>query len=366
MCAMLFSSNKVTSQAQSIDLERIAAGAREKFNLPSVVIIVLNSEGVMQMEVQGVRANNQAPVSHDDFFHIGSCSKSVLSTIAGKLVEENKISWDTRFFELYPEMAKTAQAAYHHITLEDLLLCKAGIQPFVNMEKEPFANFGDTKDEKYAFARFLLEQPPSSRYKNGSFDFLYSNASYSLASIMLEKATGMSYEQLIHTFGMQLQIETYIGFPNTYHIGQPWGHLIQGKKIELFPPDHAYKVPSIIKPAGDLSMKPLGYAKYIQMHLKGLRGEGNFLSDSTFQHIHYGHKAFSMGVSNGKFGGIEYSGMDGSAGTFFCRSMLAADADFAFIIMTNAGSATGRMKAVEWMTYKIAKKYFNLWWMFWV
>ncbi|MEJ2407157.1 MAG: hypothetical protein P8171_23315, partial [Candidatus Thiodiazotropha sp.] len=69
---------------------------------------------------------------------------------------------------------------------------------------------------------------------------------------------------------------------------------------------------------------------------------------------------------NGILGGRRYSGFDGSAGTFFCRSIIVPDSDFAFAIMTNAGSGTGSMETVDWLTMRIVKEHFNWWWKFWL
>ena len=144
---------------------------------------------------------------------------------------------------------------------------------------------------------------------------------------------------------------------------QPWGHMIHKGKIEVFPPDHPYQIPYLVTPAGDLSMTPKDYAKYTQMHLQGLRGKKNFLASQSYQYMHFGHKGFSLGVFNSRFAGFNFSGFDGSAGTFYCRSIIVPESDFAFIIMTNVGSSKGKVNAVEWLTRKIVSKHFNLkWW----
>jgi hypothetical protein len=70
-----------------------------------------------------------------------------------------------------------------------------------------------------------------------------------------------------------------------------------------------------------------------------------------------------LGVANGSFRGVKYSGFDGSATTFFTRSIIIAKADFAFTIMTNAASLKGTSDAAEWLTQKIITRQFNLgWW----
>jgi hypothetical protein len=100
--------------------------------------------------------------------------------------------------------------------------------------------------------------------------------------------------------------------------------------------------------------------------LKGLGGTDNYISSEAYRSIHFGHAGFSLGVANGVLGGKRYSGFDGSAGTFFCRSIIVPESDFAFAIMANAGSGTGSIEAVDWLTMRIVKAHFNWWWKFWL
>jgi D-alanyl-D-alanine carboxypeptidase len=350
------------------ELPLLITKAREEFKVPAIAVVVFNSKDTITSEIQGVRVYNKSQrATLKDFFHIGSCSKSVLAVIAGKLVEEGKIKWNTHFFELFPEIAEASVKEYWNITLEDLLMCKAGIKAYTS-GTEIFPEIDSSvSNRRYEFSKYLLQLPPAAKYVNGKFEFLYSNAGYNIATLMMEKVSQLSYEQLIeHYMNKELNIETYIGFPNSYNADQPWGHMIIEGKIDTFPPGHFYKLPYLIQPAGDLSMSPLNYARFIQLNLLGLVGENNFISSSTYQYIHFGQKTFSLGVGNGKMNGHEFSGMDGSAGTFFCRAILVPDSDFAFVIMTNMGTGTGQMKAVNWLTKKIIKEQYNWWWKFWM
>jgi len=165
-----------------------------------------------------------------------------------------------------------------------------------------------------------------------------------------------------------LSMSVHIGWPNSIRPDQPWGHMITNKgKVETFPPDSNYKLPYLITPAGDLSMTPKDYAKYTQLHLRGLRGnDNNYVSSEAYRYIHFGHDGFSLGVANSELGGKRLSGFDGSAGTFFCRSIIVPESDFAFTIMMNAGSGSASMEAVDWLTMRIVKKHFNWWWKFWL
>lgn len=347
----------------------IMGAARKRYRVPAITVTVMNSKTFLLQEIQGMRVfDKQDLATLDDYFHIGSCSKSVLALIAEKLIEQKKIAWQTTFFEVLPELRDAANNAYRDITLEDLFLCEAGIKAYTDDAAEPLPEYDPAVGNKrLEFIKHLLAQPPSSEKKDGKFQHLYSNAGYTMASAMLEKVSDSTYGQLVKkTFTDGLDMSVHIGWPNSISSNQPWGHRITKDKFEIFPPDHDYKLPDLITPAGDLSMTPKGYAKYTQLHLQGLLGSDNYISNASYRHIHFGHKGFSLGVANGVLGGKRFSGFDGSAGTFFCRSIIVPEADFAFTIQMNAGSGSGSMAAVDWLTLRMVKKQFNWWWKFWL
>jgi D-alanyl-D-alanine carboxypeptidase len=179
-------------------LSEITSKARENFKVPAIAVSVTNAETVYLQEVQGVRVVDKPNKSTlDDYFHIGSCSKSMLAVMAAKLIEQNKVTWQTRFFEVFPELKANANAAYSDISLEDLFLNKAEIKAYTNAEAAPFPDYeSSVSDRRLEFVSYLIAQPPSSEKMDGKFQHFYSNASYTMASAMLERISGLSYEDL--------------------------------------------------------------------------------------------------------------------------------------------------------------------------
>lgn len=350
---------------------------RSKYHVPAIAVSLINSEEVFLQEIQGDRAlDNNEPARLDDFFHIGSCSKSVLALIAARFIEEQKISWQSQFFDTYPELKSLAREEYLDIRLEDLFHCEAGMQPYTSAAEE-FPEIAVTEPNlRLAFLKHLVSQPPATKQKGGRFKHLYSNASYTMASAMLERVAGMDYENLVKkALEVDLGMPIHIGWPNSLDSHQPWGHQIDKKSrkkhspdsdiVEVFPPGHEYRLPYLLTPAGDLSFTPKDYARYTQLHLRGLRGENNYISSDAYKQIHFGHRGFSLGVANGVLAGKRYSAFDGSAGTFFCRSVIFPESNFALAIMMNAGSGGPTMRAMDQLTLKIVKTHFNWWWKFW-
>jgi D-alanyl-D-alanine carboxypeptidase len=351
---------------------RLVDKAIKKFNIPAMAVVVMNADELLLAEAKGVRivSTNNA-VTMDDYFHIGSCSKSILAIMAGKLIEQDKLQWHTKLLDVFPELRKTSNPAYYAVTLEDLFICEAGIQPFTGVEEFPSID-SPTHDKRKEFVRWLLKQPPAAAIAaDNRFQHLYSNAGYTIIACMLEQVSGKSWEGLIKEI-LQAEYSCHVlfGWPNTNDVSQPWGHGgftydVATKTEQLtphilhpMPPDHPYKLHELIAPAGDISMKPLDFAKYVQVHLKGLRGMDGYISAKTFQYIHFAHKGFSLGVANTTMYGKTVTGFDGSAGTFYCRALLIPQDNVAFVIMINSGS----QKGVNWITGKLVKKYYNWWW----
>ena len=147
---------------------KIINKTRRRYKLPAIAVTVMNSEKILLQEIQGVRVVGKSEhATLDDYFHIASCSKSVLALMAGKLIDRHKISWQTPFFEVFPELKDNALGAYHNIVLEDLFLCEAGIKAYTHAETEPLPNYDSSIiNKRLEFIKHLLEQPPASKTKN--------------------------------------------------------------------------------------------------------------------------------------------------------------------------------------------------------
>ncbi len=214
-------------------LSEIVSEARDIYKIPAIAVTIMNSGTVYLQEIKGVRVfDKPTQASLDDYFHIGSCSKSVLAVIAARFIEQKKITWQTRFFDVFPELKANANDAYNDITLEDLFLSEAGIKAYTNVKIEPLPDYGTSvSDKRLEFIKYLIRQLPSSEKKNGRFLHLYSNPSYMMASAMLERVSGLKYEELVNkTLNDDLSLSVHIGWPNSISEDQPWGHMITKDK----------------------------------------------------------------------------------------------------------------------------------------
>ncbi|OFY10973.1 MAG: hypothetical protein A2W93_13580 [Bacteroidetes bacterium GWF2_43_63] len=323
--------------AYSQDIAGTADSIRQANNIPAIGFAVIRCDSILLEKTMGVRkVNTTDSAGPDDRFHLGSNTKAITSFIAGTLVEERKIQWTTRVFDLFPEWEKQSRKEYSKITLQDLLSHRARIQPFTNgneFTKLPVFE-GSTGERRLAFSQWLLQQKP---VKLKGKRYIYSNAGYAIATAMLEKVSGKSWETLVtETLKTKLNIDPAFSWPNLVNTNQPWGHEKSSGIQTATPPENPYKLDPMIASAGDINMTVHDYALFIQQNLRGLRGKESFLSQSTLEFIHYGSPEYAMGWGWGEKDGQHISTHDGSAGTFYCHTWIMREKDLAIIVVANA------------------------------
>ncbi|AMR27880.1 hypothetical protein A0257_12800 [Hymenobacter psoromatis] len=330
------------ASAQSLAGQRALDSIRTRYKLPALLAAIIEP-GRIRYVYGGVRRNDRPElVTLNDYFHLGSDTKGVTSLLAGKLVEQGKISWDSKLLDVVPELRAAALPPYANVTLADLLSHRAGIQPYTaGAEYKNLPQFSGTLTEKrQQFAAVVLRQAPALPPAGESY--VYSNAGYALAALMLERASHKSWEALVARAFRKLKLHYTLGFPNRTDARQPWGHWQQLPTDSVFTPlgpTHTYKLRDYVAPAGDIAMPLPDFARLVQLHLRGLLGKVNYLSAATYQTIHFGKPdyAFGWGVEKLPATGALVSSHNGSAGTFYCHTSLFPSQKVAFVVLTNQG-----------------------------
>src|ERR1700722_9555699 len=95
---------------------------RQKFNVPAMVAAVVTSDGIKLVGAVGVRKRGaEIPVGLDDLWHLGSDGKAMTSTLIARLVEQNKLKWDSPLAEIFPDLAPQMNPEFQKVTLPQLL-----------------------------------------------------------------------------------------------------------------------------------------------------------------------------------------------------------------------------------------------------
>ncbi|MEL7676532.1 serine hydrolase [Elizabethkingia meningoseptica] len=337
------------------NIEMKADSIMKAYHIPEMAYAVVTPDKIVVQHTTGhhriEEINDKPNADIHDFFHLGSNTKAITGFIAGYLTEQNKIKWDQKFFDLFPELKDKSNPKYYNITLAQLLQHQAGIQPFTSgTEYQKLPSFKGSKAEKrQAFAKYLLTLPPVENNK----PYNYSNAGYSIAALMMEKVSGKTWEQLVQdVLKDKLKLQYNLGWPNRTNINQPWGHW-KNPQLESVAPTTAYDL-SLAEPAGDISMNIVDYSKFIQLNLQGLAGKNNILKAKTYQYLFNSADHYSIGWANTVVNNKKYSDHLGTDGTFLAYTQINKSEPKAYIILVNNGSPEAQDGLFKFL--KILKK----------
>jgi CubicO group peptidase (beta-lactamase class C family) len=321
--------------AETLESYRLANG------LPALAAAVVRTTGVEQLAVTGVRRlSTTDSVTVTDRFHIGSDTKAMVASVAAMLVEDDAVSWTATPGEIFPELADSIHADLQAITLRDIFTHRAGLQPFTTgTEWNSIPDFpGTPVEQRRAFAAWLLARPP--HHAVGTY--VYSNAGYAVAAAMLEQVSEQPWTALLEVrlFTPLEMTSAGFGWPAASDPNQPWGHWIVGGALEPHPPDDTYQLGEIIGPAGDVHVSIGDFARFVQMHLRGLQGQDALLSVASIDYLHTPVGGYALGWGVYEVGGHQISAHNGSAGTFYATMAVSQSQDWGVVIATNAGGDT--------------------------
>jgi len=348
----------------------------DKYDIPAMAVSIFTADKVLNQEAIGLRElGTENHVQLTDKFHLGSNGKAITSFVAGRLVEKGVLNWDSKFFDRLPELKDSANVAYYNITLSNLLSHTARLQPFTSgedFEMLPEFSGDNVTNRRYVFAKWLLRQHPVEL--NDSVSFVYSNAGFGLAALMMEKATGEIWNDIINEELFQpLGIDVTIGWPasaDSTHILGHFGAMVDNQH-SLIPIPHdyeGYELDDLLTPTGNYSMSIFDYTKFLQQHLAGINNVENLLSPQTYDYMHY-HKldanatpsdfSYSMGWGAYKYSdSITVSFHNGSGGTFYCKTELYKEPDLGIVIITNSADSNAKEGIAGIKKYIL--KYYNL------
>lgn len=294
----------------------------------------------------------------NDRFHIGSNTKAMTAFIIAKYVEMGKLQWTSRFFDIYPEWKEQSRSEYQNITLQDLLSHRGGIHPFQGEDDPTIPQFqGSRKQKRKQFGQFVLTLEPLKLDEQNPY--IYSNAGYSLATLMLEKVAGKSWEKLVkRIFNKDLKLNVKFSWPENTRKRDTWGHNYADGKLTPVSSSMGAHL-DYTEPAGDLNIKLKDYIRFIQLNLQGLQGQNNYLNAKTYAFIHDGIKGYSLGWFNVHEDGNVLSVHSGTgAFTYFTIVHIDRPMNKAYIIFANSFNGDTQ-QGVRLLMRKLKQNYGN-------
>jgi CubicO group peptidase (beta-lactamase class C family) len=306
--AGLFSTRALASVAPPASAADIVARTR----VPALALVgqQLSKQSVIMLAGERA-AGSGVSVTATDKWQLASVTKSMTATVVALLVDRQALEWDTTVGQLLGGAAPDMEQSYREATLRQLLNHRAGLRDNVSLlDYTRFRTFNpDPREERLDYARRALGQRPIG--PAGS-KFGYSNNGYIVAGVMMELATGKSWEELMreHLFLPLGMADAGFGPPGTAAIlDQPRGHmqgLLGGTAGPLSPTAKNADNPAAMYPCGGVHASLADMTRFLAAH----RDRTSLLSQSTWDVLHEAadQSEYAMGWFARPDGKLEHGG----------------------------------------------------------
>jgi CubicO group peptidase (beta-lactamase class C family) len=323
--------------------------------IPAIAAAVVEDGRVTEAVAVGVRQVGMSDkVQDDDYFHIGSITKSVTATMIGILVQDGVLEWDVTIADALGDL--NPREEYHDVTLEQLLHHRGGVPGYATFDESEGTRLnslpGTPTEQRTAFVTEVLQSEPVARAGEGPN---YSNGGYVVAALMSERATATAWEQLVVRYVLDPVRMKHSGFgwPATEsRPDQPRGHYYHESGFRAQAIDE-YPLGNFLSPAGNIHASIGDLALYAKMHLDGLAGQDGAATAETIKRLHSPPKSQEgeMSYASGWMI-VEREGLGtvhthaGSAGTFFAIVELYPGENRAVVVAMNTGAGAGVAESI--------------------
>lgn len=172
------------------ELDALAAEAMAEWKVPAATLAVVENGETVLLKAWGQRDVEAAlPATPDTQFLICSITKTFTATALALLVDEGRLDWTRPVRDYIPEFRLRDAVATERVTVRDLLCHHSGL-PRHDWIWMP----GDLSRQEMLAAMRHLEPARDIRT-----EFQYNNLAYNVAGIVIERVSGLSYEQFIRT-----------------------------------------------------------------------------------------------------------------------------------------------------------------------
>ncbi len=158
------------------------------FEVPGISIGIIKDDIVWYSKSVGVQSlHTQQPLTNKSVFHMASVSKPFTATAIMKLVEDGKLKLSDNLIKFLPNFSMKDER-YKEININHILTHASGI-PDVEDYNWENPEYDDEAALRYSesFKNQELDFTPGE-------DFSYSNAAYNLLAAVIQKVTGITFE----------------------------------------------------------------------------------------------------------------------------------------------------------------------------
>ncbi|GII28653.1 serine hydrolase domain-containing protein [Planotetraspora mira] len=324
-----------------------------KFGVPGVAVGVWVG-GRELYACHGVTSvDNPLPVDADTLFVLGSVTKSFTATALMRLVAEGRVELDAPVRRYVPEFSLPDERAAAEITVSQLLNHTAGLDWRMSVET------GEGDDALAAYVENMAESeliaPPGARAS-------YSQVGYNLVGRIIEKATGLTYEQAIASLLFEPLGLSHSSFATGDVMTRRFavGHNLSEDGTPVVA--RQWKDTRANNPGGGGASSVADQLRWARFHLGDGRAEdgAQVLPAEVLQRMKEQTVELRGSTLGDAFGicwflrdvdGVRTVGHGGSANGQFAELLIVPERDFAVVALSNAGPDGGlafNQSVVRW------------------
>ena len=255
----------------SHDLETI----RTNRHMPGISAMAIKKGHIVAQGATGYRRQGDpASLLVTDPVNLGSCTKWMTATIAGRLVDRGLIGWNTRVCDVFTNYP-TFNPAFTNVTLDQLLCHYGGVQEQTTFDATHWNQFMPQTGTVSQLRRWVCDTVLKDAPQVPPSNYLYSNQGYTVAATMLEIASGTDWETLIQQeiFAPIRMTTATLGqvFDNALPPKAPVGHdLAAGATTPVprlkLPLNYELHYHAATAPAGYVGCTLKDWAKFLHIH----------------------------------------------------------------------------------------------------
>ena len=187
----------VKSNAQiltSKQIDSVAEQTLRTFDVPGIAVAVIKDGKVIHSKGYGARSiKTNERVDENTLFGVASNTKAFTAAALGMLVDAQKITWDTKVIDVIPEFKMYDPYVTSEFTVRDLLTHRSGL----GLGAGDLMIWPDSSivDKKQLIHNLRYLKPVSSFRTKYDYD----NLMYIVAGNIVERVSGISYEDFIET-----------------------------------------------------------------------------------------------------------------------------------------------------------------------
>ena len=170
-------------------LNKEIEGICKKHKLVGANVALYDSERIVYIHNYGyANKEQQIKSTNDSLYMIGSNTKVMTAVCILKLMEDGVLALDDDIRKFIPEFEVKATFAYDKITIGNLLMHRSGL--LCDLCDMSVDKTGDFRDVISRLKQTYLIALPGTM-------FAYSNVGYTVLGVVIERASGMTYQQYV-------------------------------------------------------------------------------------------------------------------------------------------------------------------------